>query len=533
MDQTKNEHSVKQNPIVRLFLRHYGNTTCTISQEQYDREKFLFSKVKFNPWILMPAAVIVQFCVGSVYAWSVFNAPIDDAISGDIKISQAPVTFYIAFGMLGFTAALMGPWLERNGPKKALIVSSTAFYIGNLLSALAIYLKYIWLLYFGYGFIGGFGIGLSYITPVAILQKWFPHRRGLAAGVGVCGFGAGSIAVGKIILPIIRLVGLPLTFVVLGSSFFVAMICSALIFRVPEPNHFTKCVTDDKTDESETNATYSSQIKLTLKESLQSVDYFLLYITFFSNILFGLLVISRFSDMITKLFGMASNEASNLVAVNGIFNLFGRLFFSTLSDKIGRKPCFLILLITQMVIIGTFPYYVEHKIYWVFVLSMIVLSTCYGGGFGVLPAFLNDMFGSHNISVCYGLILTAWSFAAIVGGFVFTTVYNYLVATGSGELSDPHPYIINSYWILGFVTIGVIATSLVKSDLKDRLLPPFAGQWLRYRLFRNVIVIKRSGCCPQIEIISAKTYDEMWEEYCKHRHHSPSTKLDAELTCAI
>lgn len=332
----------------------------------------------------MPAAVVIQFCCGSVYAWSVFNEPIDMYISGDVKVSQAPVTFYIAFGMLGFSAAIMGPWLERNGPRKALFISSTAFCTGHFLSALAIYLKSIWLLYFGYGFIGGFGIGFSYITPVSILQKWFPHRRGLAAGVGVCGFGAGSIAVSKIILPIVNLVGLPLTFVVLGSAFYVSMVCSALVFRVPEPGHFKNKanVTEEKTDEPVSDPTYVASIKLTLRESIRSIDYSFLYITFFSNILFGLLVISRFSDMTTNLFGRTKDEASTLVSINGAFNVFGRLFFSTLSDKIGRKPCFLIMLITQATIIATFPYYVRQEIYWLFVTSMIVLSTCYGGGFG-------------------------------------------------------------------------------------------------------------------------------------------------------
>lgn len=383
MDHSNFELSKNKNPIVRAFLRHYGNTTCTISQKQFDREKFLFSNVKFNPIILMPAAVIVQFCCGSVYAWSVFNEPIDKAM-GDAKLSQAPVTFYIAFGMLGFSATLMGPWLERHGPKKALILSSSAFYLGNLLSALAIYLKFIWLLYIGYGVIGGFGIGLSYITPVSILQKWFPHKKGLAAGVAVCGFGAGSIAVVKIILPIIKLVGLPLTFVVLGSSYFISMICAALVFRVPEPGFSknTPNVTEEKTNTSSTNSYSSPSIKLTLKESIQSIDYILLYITFFANILFGLLVISRFNDMLVNLFAIDAGEASTIVSISGAFNLFGRLFFSTLSDKIGRKTCFLIMLTTQTIIIAMFPYYVEHKIYWAFLLNMMILSTCYGGGFG-------------------------------------------------------------------------------------------------------------------------------------------------------
>lgn len=143
------------------------------------------------------------------------------------------------------------------------------------------------------------------------------------------------------------------------------------------------------------------------------------------------------------------------------------------------------------------------------------------------------MFGSHNISVCYGLILTAWSLAAIVGGFVFTTVFNYQVAIGSGIASDPQPYIVNSYWILCFVTIGVVATSLVRNDLKDRLVPPVEGQWFRCRFFKNVIVVKRIKMCPQVEIISSKKYDEMWDEYCRHRMALGSTKSNTEMTDAV
>lgn len=164
------------------ILWHFRNTTCTITDQQFEKEKYLIRNIKFNPWILLPAAFIVQFCCGSVYAWSVFNMPIDEAITGNGESSQAPVTFYIAIGMLGFSAASMGPWLERNGPRKALILSSCSFYLGNLLAALAIQMKLMWLLYIGYGVIGGFGIGVSYISPVSPLQKWFPHKRGMAAG---------------------------------------------------------------------------------------------------------------------------------------------------------------------------------------------------------------------------------------------------------------------------------------------------------------------------------------------------------------
>lgn len=166
MEQSTGDTTQKRNPITRAIVWHYSNTKCTIKPAQYEKEKFLISTIKFNPWLLMPAAIIVQFCCGSLYAWSVFNAPIDKAISGDSKVSQAPVTFYIAVGMLGIASAVMGPYLERHGPRRAIIISSTFFFVGNILSAIAIYLKYIWLLYFGYGVIGGFSIGLGTLSDM-------------------------------------------------------------------------------------------------------------------------------------------------------------------------------------------------------------------------------------------------------------------------------------------------------------------------------------------------------------------------------
>lgn len=204
-------------------------------------------------------------------------------MTGDPKSAQAPVTFYIAVGMFGVSAASMGPWLERNGPKKALILSSSLFFLGNLLSSLAIYLKAIWLLYIGYGVIGGFGLGLGYISPVSPLQKWFPHKRGLAAGLAVCGFGAGSIAIGKVILPLIHSVGLSLTFVVLGSCYFIAMMSVALLFRIPPPGYSANSSSVDSIEK-----TSQPEIKLTLIESIKSYDFLLLYIMFFANALFGL-----------------------------------------------------------------------------------------------------------------------------------------------------------------------------------------------------------------------------------------------------
>ncbi|XP_037050337.1 uncharacterized MFS-type transporter YhjX-like [Bradysia coprophila] len=385
MEPSTSDATRKRNPIIRAIVWHYSNTKCTIKPAQYEKEKYLISTIKFNPWLLMPAAIIVQFCCGSLYAWSVFNAPIDEAILGNSKVSQAPVTFYFAVGMLGVSSLVVGPYLDRNGPRKTIMVASSLFFIGNILSAIAIYLKYIWLLYLGYGVIAGFSIGCSFMAPVSTLQKWFPHKRGLAGGFAVCGFGAGSIVIGKVILPLIHTVGLPLTFIVLGFCYFIMMMISAFFFRFPPPNY-----TGIETSYTEPKVTaplmpVNPEIKLTLKESINSIDFWFLSAIYFTSCLFGLLIISRLADIVTKLYLREPNEASTIVSINGALNLIGRLFFSTLSDKIGRKTSCLIMLMTQTTIIATFPLIMENRNYLVFLGCMFVISMCYGGGVGYDP----------------------------------------------------------------------------------------------------------------------------------------------------
>lgn len=389
-------------------------------------------------------------------------------------------------------------------------MSSSLFYFGNLLAALAIHVKLMWLLYIGYGIIGGFAIGISYVTPVSALQKWFPHKRGLAAGFGVCGFGGGSIVIGKVILPLIHSVGLPMTFVVLGSCYFVAMITTAFIFRLPPPDYSPHSPEDLEKMQTLTN---QPDVKLTAMESIKSLDYCLIYLMLLSNILFGLVVISRLSNMITQLFGKDPNEAATMVSINGALNLFGRLFFSTISDKIGRKSCFLIMLTAQTVVVVTFPIYTEHRMYGTFLLCMFTLTLCYGGGFGVIPAFLADMFGASNVGVCFGLILTAWSIGGVVGGMIFTTIYNHMIRSHGWTVNDAYPYIVNSYWILAFIIAGLLSAMFVRTTVKDRMLPPAEGECLKFRIFGRVIRIKKGSVLPEVEAISAAEYDEEWEQY--------------------
>jgi hypothetical protein len=240
--------------IKRAFIQHYTIPDATPSMEEIEADRWIgfppsivwpnqgidwyghqCFQLKFSRWMLLPAALIMQMCVGTFYAWSGYNSAIDEYIYGNEVAGRAPVTFYIAVAVFGPSAAVLGPWLERSGPRMGAFFGASMYGLGQLVAALAIYLKQIWLLYIGYGVIGGCGLGISYIAPVSPIQKWFPDRRGLASGVAVCGFGAGSIAAPYVQYALIDQVGIVLTFVTLAIVYFAVMIVCAMVLRVPPP----------------------------------------------------------------------------------------------------------------------------------------------------------------------------------------------------------------------------------------------------------------------------------------------------------
>lgn len=224
----------------------------------------------------------------------------------------------------------------------------------------------------------------------------------------------GSIVIGKAILPLIELVGLPLTFIVLGSFYFVAMTIAAFIFRVPPPGYTVITTSDAERKASAPLMPENAEIKLTLKQSIKSIDFWFLYVNFFTNSLFGLLIISRLADMTTKLYLRAPSEASTIVSINSALNLTGRLLFSTLSDKIGRRTGCLIMLVTQTIIIATFPIFMENRNYSVFLGCMFVISMCYGGGVGYV------LFNSKlSFNEKYFFALNMQNYTSVPDGYVW------------------------------------------------------------------------------------------------------------------
>ncbi|KAF0698382.1 Aste57867_10984 [Aphanomyces stellatus] len=520
------------------LLRHWTVTPPIKSPQQIQAEKDLFcipwfggrflssSLIPFNRWILFGAAFLSQFCCGSLYAWSIYNAPIDTYIYNNPIEGKAVYAFYLACVLVGSAATLVGPWLERHGPQRGLVLGTTCFLMGYVVATVSLSYKSMLGVYLGYGVISGFGIGVNYITPASALIKWFPDMRGTAAGFAVGGFGASSILWSKVYLPAIDTFGLPSSFLFLGCLMSLVMFMCAIVMRTPPPGytvggvniHGVHVETDDDVDcemqvfpqhvnkdnldslhhvelctpiapdlepvqeMDDTTRVTSHQVWLkqvqsaTVLDSLCSVDFVGIHLALFGNIVFGLTIISRLSSMAQTIFHRTPTEASTLVSLNGIFTCTGQIVVPMLSDvlvrtcrvrpPLARKLVFLMASTIQIIIILTLPTVLRHQLYTVFRVQVWLLMICYGGAFGTVAAFLTDMFGAHNIGALHGCGLTAWSLAGLVGGLGFTLNYNHLVH--ESHYVPVEAFIENIHWILGLVVLGLVAVSVVRTNHHDR-----------------------------------------------------------------
>ncbi|ETI49061.1 hypothetical protein PPTG_10127 [Phytophthora nicotianae INRA-310] len=460
----------------------------------------------FSRWYLFIAAFVVQFCLGCIYAWSVLNHPIDLAVYGDAKKGRAVNTFYISMGVCGTATAGLGPLIERKGPRWAVSIGTTFFLIGHIVTALGIHYKSIAWIYIGYGVISAIGMGMCYISPVSTLQKWFPDYRGTAAGFAVAGSGAGSVVWSKVYLPTIDAVGLAWMFVLLGAIMCAAMYASVLVLRVPPPDFTVNGLNihGDRVDENEIleeklstaykaihTPTHADQQEtavitktpsqpLTLKHAVLSPDYIFMYIMFFANQLFGVIVLSRLSSMCTDIFAKSANTASDIVSINSVFNCCGRLAFSSISDFLvryfkiektyARKVLYFFTLGAQIIVIGSLPTVIRHESFTFFVIEIFVLTCSYGGGLGTIPALVTDMFGAYNVGPLHGIILTSLAFGAVVGGITFNNAYNGKIADG---MSVGEAYIDNIQVIFVIVCIGFVVLFLVRTNIEDRFEPGY------------------------------------------------------------
>jgi OFA family oxalate/formate antiporter-like MFS transporter len=356
-----------------------------------------------NRWVIAIAGVFLQIALGAVYAWSVFRIPLSKQFGW--SISQVTFTFTISIFVLGFAAFFGGLWMNRVGPRTVALTAGTFYGLGVFLASFSA--NKLWWLYLSYGVIGGIGLGLGYIVPVATLVKWFPDRRGLITGIAVGGFGAGALITAPVATRLIQTVGVLPTFAYLGVAYFIIVIIASLFMRNPPEGWQPEGWTPSEKQSAE-RATHD----FVLSEALKTWQWWALWLILFLNTSAGIAIISQEAPIFEELTKVTALVAGGMVGVASLGNGVGRVFWAWLSDLITRRGTFAVMFIVQVLLFWFLPTITVPSI---MTTVTFVILMCYGGGFGTMPAFTTDYFGPKNVGPIYGLMLTAWSFASVFG----------------------------------------------------------------------------------------------------------------------
>jgi len=373
-------------------------------------------KVK-NRWLIAASAVGVHISIGSAYAWSVFTNPMVDQYGWET--TEISMAFSIAIFILGFAAAFMGRFVEKQGPRKSAMLSAIFFSVGVAGSGLATAVESLMLLYLFYGVIGGIGLGIGYIAPVSTLVKWFPDRRGLATGLAIMGFGFAALISGPAAAAAIEAVGITNTFFILGVVYFIVMTLSAQYLSPPPKGWAPKGYKESQADGKRKIKKDLSQ--LTANEAIKTRRFWMLWIMLFLNVTCGIAVIAVASPMAQEIAGMTPIAAAAMVGIMGLFNGGGRLGWASLSDYIGRPNVFTAFFVIQMIAFFLLPIATNDLLFQILIFAIL---TCYGGGFASIPAYIGDLFGTKQLGAIHGYILTAWALAGVVGPILLSLIYD-------------------------------------------------------------------------------------------------------------
>jgi MFS transporter, OFA family, oxalate/formate antiporter len=365
---------------------------------------------KTNRWGIAAAGVVMQIALGAVYAWSVFRIPLTKAFGW--TISQVTLTFTVAILMLGFAAFAGGLWMRRSGPRVVALVAGFFYGLGVFLASFSG--GHLYWLYFSYGVLGGIGLGLGYIVPVATLVKWFPDRRGMITGIAVAGFGAGALITAPIATRLIASVGVLKTFAILGVAYFFGVTIPALFIKDPpagfKPAGWQPSVAQIR---QRTARDY------TLGEALGKWQWYALWAILFLNTSAGISIISQAAPMAQEITHVTALVAAGMVSIISIGNGTGRFLWAWLSDAIGRRAVFFSMFLLQAALFGLMPHVTGFGLFTTLAFGVLL---CYGGGFGTMPAFATDYFGPTNVGSIYGLMLTAWGFAGVLGPMLIARI---------------------------------------------------------------------------------------------------------------
>ena len=462
----------------------------------------------FNRWLVPPAALAIHLCIGMAYGFSVFWLPLSKALgikdaikcgpdvgffaqlfttSCDWQISTLGWMYTLFFVLLGSSAAVWGGWLEHAGPRKAGVVSALCWCGGMLISALGVYLHQFWMMILGSGVIGGIGLGLGYISPVSTLIKWFPDRRGMATGMAIMGFGGGAMIGSPLAADLMKMfatptsVGVMQTFVVLALVYFVFMMAGAFGYRVPatgwKPAGWTA-------PPAQVNNAMITQRHVHVSKVWGIPQFWLIWMVLCMNVSAGIGVIGMASPMLQEVFGGSligvaqkfgeldkaqlaaiATVAAGFTALLSLFNIGGRFFWASLSDKLGRKLTYVVFFVLGGVLYFSVPGSAAAGSIVLFVSAFCVILSMYGGGFATVPAYLADIFGTQMVGAIHGRLLTAWATAGVLGPVVVNYMREYQLGLG---LPREQVYNQTMYILTGMLVIGLICNLMVR---------PLADKW--------------------------------------------------------
>jgi MFS family permease len=427
------------------------------------------AKPGFSRWMVPPAALCVHLCIGQAYAFSVFNLPMTRLIGiaksapDDWKLTDLGWIFSIAIFFLGASAAVFGRWVEEGGPRRAMAASAMCFSGGFLISAFGVWVHQLWIVYLGYGVLGGAGLGLGYISPVSTLIKWFPDRPGMATGMAIMGFGGGAMIAAPLSVWLMSVfatpthVGVAETFVVMGVVYACFMLVGAAIVRVPPPGwapaSYVAPAQPKKLVTSKDVYVY---------QALKTPQFWLIWIVLCMNVTAGIGVLGQASAMSQEMFPgrVTAAAAGGFVGLLSIFNMAGRFVWASMSDHIGRKNTYFVFFALGFALYALVPYFGGAGDLALFILCFCIILSMYGGGFATVPAYLRDMFGTRYVGAIHGLLITAWSVAGVLGPVLVNYIRQYQIDSG---VPKAQAYNVTMYIMAGLLIVGFIANFLIQA----------------------------------------------------------------------
>jgi len=432
-----------------------------VSLSAYLNRERTIAGPEFSRWLVPPAALCVHLCIGQVYAFSVFNLPMTRLLGvsepgpGDWKLTELGWIFSIAILFLGLSSAVFGRWVEEGGPRRAMFTAALCWAGGFFISAVGIKLHSLWLIYLGYGVLGGIALGIGYISPVSTLIKWFPDRPGMATGMAIMGFGGGALIASPLSVWLMDRfstpthVGVMETFMVLGAVYLVFMLVGALIVRVPPAGWKPEGFVPPRENK------LISQHDVYVYDALKTPQFWLIWCLLCVNVTAGIGVLGQASAMSQEMFPdrITPVAAAGLVGLMSLFNMGGRFAWATTSDYIGRRNTYFVFMALGFVLYCLVPSTGSIGSVTAFVLCFLVIISMYGGGFATVPAYLKDMFGTRYVGAIHGLLLTAWSAAGVLGPVLVNYIREYNVAHGvpNAQAYNTTMYIMAALLVVGFV----------------------------------------------------------------------------------